>query len=194
MGCAECTITWLDLETTIAYDEAEQEEEVPSSTPLSLSVGPLSAPEESRDLLDNSISKPEYVTPPSCQSLDASILGEGHNPSTTIGEGDKQESGPPSSQPFVSSFADTKVKEATDLFLGEGNWDWTNCLKKWSMSIPRSPRFHREVPRFHREVPKLKWIKRGHNHLKLRKGKVLLQKQFRGLEEEEKYLLICRMI
>ena len=162
----------LDLDTTIAYDEAEQEEEVPSSTPLSPSVGPLSAPEESRDLLDNSISKPESVTPPSCQSIDASTIGEGDSPSTTIGEGDSpsatlgegdnQEPGPPSSQPFVSSFADTKVKEATNLFLGEGELGLDKLFKE-------TVHVHAQKPQVPQGSSKIKMDKKGSQSPKVKK-------------------------
>ena len=52
----------------------------------------------------------EPVTLPYCQTTDSDA--------SNLGEGDNQEPGPPSSQPLVSSFDDTKVKEVTDLFLG----------------------------------------------------------------------------
>ena len=42
----------LDLDTTIAYDEAEQAEEPPSSTPFSPSIGPLFTPDESSEVLE----------------------------------------------------------------------------------------------------------------------------------------------
>ena len=99
----------LDLDTTIAYDEAEQDEGMPSSTPLSPSIGPLFLPESS-EVLDNPCSEPYLVTPPICQSTDS----DGNN----LRKGDNLEPGSPSSQPLVSSFDDTKVKEVTDLFLG----------------------------------------------------------------------------
>ena len=98
----------LDLDTTIAYDEAEQIEEIPSSTPLSSSVDPLLIPDDSSEVLDTPASESDPVTPPSCQSTD----------SDNLGKGDNLEPGPVSSQPFESSFADTRVNEATDLFLG----------------------------------------------------------------------------
>ena len=98
----------LDLDTTIAHDEPEQIEEMPSSTPLSSSVDPLFIPDDSSEVLGTPASESDPVTPISCQSPD----------SNTIGEGDNLECGPTSTQPFESSFADTKVKEVTDLFFG----------------------------------------------------------------------------
>ena len=127
----------LDLDTTLAYDEAEQAEEVPPSTLVSPSVGPFSTPgvpDDSDEVPEPSTRELEPLTLPSCQSLD----------SDTAGEGDNWEPGPPSSQPFVSFFADTKVKEATDLFLGEEELG-LDKLKKQSMSMHRSPRFHGKV-------------------------------------------------
>ena len=97
----------LDLDTTIAYDEAEQDEEMPSSTPLDTSSSPLFT--ESSEVLDTQDSESTPSTLLSCESTDAD----------NIGEGISQEPGPQPSAPFVSSFADTKIKEAMDLFLGE---------------------------------------------------------------------------
>ena len=68
------------------------------STPLSSSVGQLSIPNDSSDILDTSTSEPEPVTSPSYQSTDSNNIGEGNN----------LEPGPASSQPFESSFGDTK--------------------------------------------------------------------------------------
>ena len=92
----------LDLDTTIAYNEAEQDEGMPSSTPLFLP--------ESSEVLDNPCNEPDLVTPPICQFTDSD--------DNNLGKGDNLEPGSPSSQPLVSSFGDTKVKEVTDLFLG----------------------------------------------------------------------------
>ena len=98
----------LDLDTTIAYDEAEKDEEMPSSTPLDTSSSPLFTEDESSEVLDTQDSESTPLTPLSCESTDSDIR-----------EGISQEPAPQPSAPFVSSFADTKVKEATDLFLGE---------------------------------------------------------------------------
>ena len=99
----------LDLDTTIAYDEAEQDEEMPSSTPLDTPGCPLFTEDELSEAVETQDSESIPLTPLSCESTD----------SDNIGEGISQEPGPQPSAPFVSSFADTKVKEATDLFLGE---------------------------------------------------------------------------
>ena len=98
----------LDLDTTITYDEAEQDE-MPSSTPLDSPSCPLFTNDESSEAVETHDSESIPLTPLSCESTD----------SDNIGEGISQEPGPQPSAPFVSSFADTKVKEATDLFLGE---------------------------------------------------------------------------
>ena len=42
----------LDLDTTIAYDEAEQDEEMPSSTPLDTSSSPLFTEDEASEAVD----------------------------------------------------------------------------------------------------------------------------------------------
>ena len=99
----------LDLDTTIAYDEAEQDEEMPSSTPLDTSSSSLFTEDESSEAVETQDSESIPLTPLSCESTD----------SDNIGEGISQEPGPQLSAPFVSSFADTKVKEATDLFFWE---------------------------------------------------------------------------
>ena len=123
----------LDLDTTIAYDEAEQIEEMPSSTPLSSSVDPLLIPDDSSEVLDTPASESDPVTPPSCRSTD----------SNNIGEGDNLEPGPVSSQPFEFSFADTKVKEATDLFWGAEELGLDKLFKEtihvhaWKPQVPR---------------------------------------------------------
>ena len=95
--------------TLPSHDEAEQEEEMPSSTPLDTSSSPLFTEDESSEVVDTQDSKSIPFTPLSCESTD----------SDNIEEGISQELGPQPSAPFVSSFADTKVKEAMDLFLGE---------------------------------------------------------------------------
>ena len=146
----------LDLDTTLAYDEVEQTEELSFSTPVSSSVGPSPTPDDSDKVPEISTRELESLTHPSCQSLDFD----------TTGKGDNWEPGPPSSQHFVSSFADTKVKEAMDLFFGRRDWDWMDYLKKQYMSMYRSPRFHRKV----------QTVKGRLGGLKIRKGKVLLQK------------------
>ena len=99
----------LDLDTTIAYDEAEQDEEMPSSTPLDTSSSPLFTEDESSEAVETQDSESIPLTPLSCESTD----------SDNIREGISQEPDPQPSAPFVSSFADTRVKEAMDLFLGE---------------------------------------------------------------------------
>ena len=99
----------LDLDTTIAYDEAEQDEEIPLSTPFDTSSSPLFTEDESSEAVETPDSKSIPLTPLSCESTD----------SDNSGEGIIQEPGPQSSAPFVSSFADAKVKEVMDLFLGE---------------------------------------------------------------------------
>ena len=99
----------LDLDTTIAYDEAEQDEEMPSSTPLDTSSSPLFTEDEASEAVDTQDSESIPLTPLSCESADFD----------NIGKGISQEPGPQPSAPFVSSFADTQVKEAMDLFLGE---------------------------------------------------------------------------
>ena len=93
----------------IVYDEAEQDEEMPSSTPLDTSSSPLFTEDESSEAVETQDSESIPLTPLSCESTD----------SDNIREDISQEPGPQLSAPFVSSFADTKVKEATDLFLGE---------------------------------------------------------------------------
>ena len=68
----------LDLDATLAYDEAEQAEEVPPSTPVSPSVGPFSVPgvpDNSDEVPEPSTRELEPLTPPSCQSLDSDTAG-----------------------------------------------------------------------------------------------------------------------
>ena len=99
----------LDLDTTIAYDEAEQDEEMPSSTPLDNSSNPHFSEDESSEAVDTQDSEPIPLAPLSCESTD----------SDNIREGISQEPGPQPSAPFVSSFADTKVRDHRP-FLGGG--------------------------------------------------------------------------
>ena len=140
----------LDLDTTLAYDEAEQAEEVPPTTPVSPAVGPFSTPgvPDDSEVPKPSTRESEPLTPPSCQSLDS-------NPT---GEGDNWEPGPPSSQPFVSSFADTKVKEATDLFLGEEELGLDKLFKETVHVHAQKPQGPRESANSKREArgPKTK--------------------------------------
>ena len=94
----------------------------------------------------------EPLTLPSCQSLD----------SDTAGEGDNWEPGPPSSQPFVSSFADIKVKEATDLFLGEEELGLDKLFKETVHVHAQKPQVPWESINSKREVrgPKTKKTKK----------------------------------
>ena len=138
-GCAECIITF---DTTLAYDEAEQAEKAPSSTPVSSSVSPSSTADDSDEVPEPSTRELELLTPPSCQSLD----------SDTTGEGDNWEPGPPSSQPFVSSFADTKVKEATDLFLMEEELGLDKLFKETVHVHAQKPQVPQESANSKREA------------------------------------------
>ena len=67
----------LDLDTTIAYDEAEQDEEMPSSTPLDNSSSPLFTEDESSEAVDTQDSESILLTPMSCESTDSDNIGEG---------------------------------------------------------------------------------------------------------------------
>ena len=110
----------LDLDTTIAYDEAEEDGEMPSSTPLDNSSNSHFSEEESSETVDTQDSESIPLTPLSCESTD----------SDNIKEGISQEPGPQPSAPFVSSFADAGVKEATYLFLGEGELGLDRLFKE----------------------------------------------------------------
>ena len=123
----------LDLDTTIAYDEAEQEENLSLSTSLDPSDNPLvtGTEDESKVTVDTQDSDPDSEVLDDQDSEPDSEALDIDNPNTStplscqptkldnIVGSNSQELGLPSSIPFVSSFADTKVKEATNLFLGE---------------------------------------------------------------------------
>ena len=146
----------LDLDTTIAYDEAEQDEEMPSSTTLGTSSSPLFTEDESSEAVDTQDSESTPLTPLSCESTD----------SDNIGEGISQEPGPQSSAPFVSSFADTKVKEATDLFLGEEELGLDKLFKKTVHVHAQKPQVPQGKPLSQKEsspVKKLPKTKKGEN-------------------------------
>ena len=124
---------------------------MPPSTPVSPSVGPFSTPgvpDYSEEVPEPSTRESEPLTLPSCQFLD----------SDTAGEGDNWEPGPQSSQPFVSSSADTKVKEATDLFLGEEELGLDKLFKETVHVHAQKPQVPRESINCKREVkgPKTK--------------------------------------
>ena len=66
----------LDLDTTITYDEAEQDEEMPSSTPLDTSSSPLFTEDESSEVLDTQDSEFTPLTPLSFASPQILIISE----------------------------------------------------------------------------------------------------------------------
>ena len=132
----------LDLDTTITYDEAEQDEEMPSSTTLDTSSTPLFTEDESSEAVETQDSESIPLTPLSCEATD----------SDNIREGISQEPGPQPSAPFVSSFADTKVKEATDLFLGEEELGLDKLFKETVHVRAQNPRFLR-VNHCHKRSP-----------------------------------------
>ena len=133
----------LDLNTTMAYDEAEQDEEMPSSTPLDTSSSTLFTEDESSEVLDTQDSESTPLTPLSCESTD----------SDNIREGISQEPGPQPSAPFVSSFADTKVKEATDPFLGEEELGLDKLFKEMVHVHAKKPQVPQGKPLSQQESP-----------------------------------------
>ena len=132
-----------DLDTTIAYDEAELGEEMPSSTPLDTSSSPLFTEDESSEAVETQDSKSIPLTPLSCESTD----------SDNIEEGISQEPGPQPSAPFVSSFADTKAKEATDLFLGEEELGLDKLFKEMVHVHAQKPQVPQGKPLSQQESP-----------------------------------------
>ena len=146
----------LDLDTTITYDEAEQDEEMPSSTTLDTSSSPLITEDESSEAVDTQDSESTPLTPLSCESTD----------SDNIREGISQEPGPQPSAPFVSSFADTKVKEATDLLLGEEELGLDKLFKETVHVHARKPQVPQGKPLSQKEsspVKKLPKTKKREN-------------------------------
>ena len=100
----------LDLDTTIAYDEAEQDNEMPSSTPSDTSSSPLFTEDESSEVLDTQDSESTASTPLSCESTD----------SDNIGEGVSQEPGPQPPAPLYPPLLILRLKRPLTFSWGGG--------------------------------------------------------------------------